>query len=419
MGVSSVPNIEHTPTTREVLDARGPGREGGHGGGPGDGGGPGGGGMHPALKGSSQHVSKRPRWGGDGGHLAGVPMARSGVSDLVGGMSLNNLAAGGGLGGLVGGKGASSLLGGGEGGGSGCGEGGSGSSAGMSGGAGLSESEADRMQREADAYVQVITAGDEPFQIVWASEAWLRLCEYTPPQVLGHTLELIQGPMTDRDSVASLMNATRHGEPITLSMINHTRTGKPFSHTLRVEPLRDSRGNVQCFQATSSNIDESVGCHGSQSAPPPSLSSLTSQPASRTISNQLLGNAVGSLESPSLGPASSASPPTSIGEGEDTLGAMGGMRRNDSAMSISGMLARSESELQISEMLDLFDQQNGGTPKQSPRMTPRMTPISAEMEGGSLSPTETTLLGQPLRPGEVAGDEAAGSMMASRGAPSS
>ena len=84
------------------------------------------------------------------------------------------------------------------------------------------------MQREADSYVQVITAGEEPFQIVWASEAWLRLCEYTSPQVLGHTLELIQGPLTDAQAVSSLMNAIRRGDPITLSMVNHTRTGKAF-----------------------------------------------------------------------------------------------------------------------------------------------------------------------------------------------
>ena len=192
----------------------------------------------------------------------------------------------------------------------------------------MSPAEAERLQREADAYVQVITAGEEPFQIVWASEAWLRLCEYTPPQVLGHTLELIQGAMTDRVAVNSLMNAIRRGEPIALSMINHTRTGKPFSHTLRVEPLRDSRGHVQCFQATSSNIDTSIATAGNAASSnplgqPPSLS----HPASRTVSNNLLVSSLAASPPPNLG---SPSP-----DGDD-----GGMRRSESAMSISGMLPR-------------------------------------------------------------------------------
>lgn len=220
----------------------------------------------------------------------------------------------------------------------------------------LSQAEADRMQREADSYVQVITAGEEPFQIVWASEAWLRLCEYTPAQVLGHTLELMQGPMTERGAVASLMNAIRRGEPITLSMINHTRTGKPFSHTLRVEPLRDSRGHVQCFQATSSNVDETVGRQGA---------ATHQQPASRTVSDALLADAM-----------MSSSPTDEHGDGVGELSSS--MKRTGSMMSISGMLPRTGSELQISEMLDLFDQQqNGPSPKQVPTSAPM--PPTAEM----------------------------------------
>lgn len=229
------------------------------------------------------------------------------------------------------------------------------------------------MQAEADSYVQVITAGEEPFQIVWASEAWLRLCEYTPPQVLGHTLEIVQGPLTDRACVASLMDAIRRGEPITVSMINHTRTGKPFSHTLRVEPLRDSRGHVQCFQATSSAIDESVVGGNSASSPPPS----------RQPSNALLGE-TRDLPSPHLTP-----------DEEDA--SCGGMRRTESNVSISGMLPRAGSELQISEMLDLFDQQGHATPKQEPTEVVELPPTNLlaqqpapALESVAETPTDTS-----------------------------
>ena len=48
---------------------------------------------------------------------------------------------------------------------------------------------------------------------MWASEAWLRLCEYRTPQVLGHTLEIIQGPRTSKESVSQLMGAIRWESP--------------------------------------------------------------------------------------------------------------------------------------------------------------------------------------------------------------
>ena len=76
----------------------------------------------------------------------------------------------------------------------------------------------------------------------------------------------------------------------------------------------------------------------------------------------------------------SASPRDTIDEDGDGLG---GLRRNESLMSISGLLPRTGSELQISEMLDLFDQQGGGaTPKQAPTPLPE----------GALPPSEPALL---------------------------
>merc|ERR1719387_2853902 len=38
-------------------------------------------------------------------------------------------------------------------------------------------------------------------------------------------------------------------------MIHHTKSGVAFSHNLRIEPLRDSHGVLQCFQATSVKIE--------------------------------------------------------------------------------------------------------------------------------------------------------------------
>lgn len=169
----------------------------------------------------------------------------------------------------------------------------------------LTAAEASDMQAAADSYVQVIASREEPFQIVWASRAWLELYEFeSSEQVLGRTLDIIQGPLTSRDAVGQLMEAIRKAQPVTLTMVNHTRSGTPFSQTLRVEPLRDSQGFVQCFQATSSSIEmlQPVGLsEAAKSVTDSALSALCSSP----------------------------------GRG----------------------MARISSELQINEMLDLFDQQ--------------------------------------------------------------
>merc|ERR1712070_1158752 len=169
----------------------------------------------------------------------------------------------------------------------------------------LTAAEASDMQAAADSYVQVIASREEPFQIVWASRAWLELYEFeSSEQVLGRTLDIIQGPLTSRDAVGQLMEAIRKAQPVTLTMVNHTRSGMPFSQMLRVEPLRDSQGFVQCFQVTSSNIEmlQPIG--------------LSEDAKSET---------------------------------DAALCALGG--------SAGHGMARISSELHINEMLDLFDQQ--------------------------------------------------------------
>ena len=327
----TVPMVQPTPLTKEVLSTHGGGGGGGSAGGGGGSGGGGGntGALRPLASSADSaggadiggNVPKKGRWESApsaGSFMAGVPMARSGVSNLLDDLNLEQ-----GLGTRLGGEGASSLSVPEERGGADTGAG----TAAASSSAGAEGME----QEEADRYVQVITSGEEPFQIVWASEAWLRLCEYRTPQVLGHTLEIIQGPRTSKESVSQLMGAIRKGEPITLAMTNHTRTGKAFSHMLRVEPLRDSRGSVQCFQATSSNIDENPpdAAPGADHAD----SGMGDEGADR----------VPALAS-TAGAESTASLPSLI-------------RRTESEQQLSAMLPRNNSELILSEMLDLFDQE--------------------------------------------------------------
>ena len=102
--------------------------------------------------------------------------------------------------------------------------------------------------------MQVILSGEAPYQIVWASEAWLKLVGYPSDEACGKTLELIEGPLTSQASTEQLMRAIRAGQAIKMSIVYHARSGRAFSHEMRVEPLKDSLGLVQCFQVTSAEV---------------------------------------------------------------------------------------------------------------------------------------------------------------------
>jgi len=99
--------------------------------------------------------------------------------------------------------------------------------------------------------VQVITEARAPYKILSVSPGWQRLSGWTRDEVVGRTLKLLQGPMTEPDALAALMRGVHTQQPVSLRLTNYTKTGVSFVHQLSCEPLRDPAGETQCFQATS------------------------------------------------------------------------------------------------------------------------------------------------------------------------
>jgi len=116
-----------------------------------------------------------------------------------------------------------------------------------------------------DGSVMVVLSREAPHALVWASHAWRQLYlggeqgggagAATSFSIFGQQLlQLLQGPLTAPSTADALADALRSATTTTLPMISYTRAGRPFSQLVRVEPLLDANGAVQCFQLTSSDI---------------------------------------------------------------------------------------------------------------------------------------------------------------------
>lgn len=96
-------------------------------------------------------------------------------------------------------------------------------------------------------------------QVVWTTNAWRQLLtgdgepNSTGPWPGWSLLQLIQGPLTDKAAVAELLRALRTGERTVVSVISHTVSGRPFSHSISLEPL-DVTSAMRSFQAISSDV---------------------------------------------------------------------------------------------------------------------------------------------------------------------
>ncbi|KAF3331235.1 phototropin-2 [Carex littledalei] len=83
--------------------------------------------------------------------------------------------------------------------------------------------------------------------IIFASDSFLELTEYTREEILGRNCRFLQGPETDQTTVAKIRDAIREQRDITVQLINYTKSGKKFWNLFHLQPMRDQKGEVQYF----------------------------------------------------------------------------------------------------------------------------------------------------------------------------
>ena len=99
----------------------------------------------------------------------------------------------------------------------------------------------------------VVTTAEPPYSIVHANEAWLALCGFSAPEVLGVDLKCIQGPATSPALIGALMQHVRARQNcIVPNLVNFNKRRQPFRHTLQVEYV--AMGDSAVFYCTSTDI---------------------------------------------------------------------------------------------------------------------------------------------------------------------
>nr|AML79505.1 putative LOV domain-containing protein [Phacelia campanularia] len=83
--------------------------------------------------------------------------------------------------------------------------------------------------------------------IIFASDSFLELTEYSREEILGRNCRFLQGPETDPSTVKKIRNAIDNQTEVTVQLINYTKSGKKFWNLFHLQPMRDQKGEVQYF----------------------------------------------------------------------------------------------------------------------------------------------------------------------------
>ncbi|VVA20817.1 PREDICTED: LOV domain-containing [Prunus dulcis] len=83
--------------------------------------------------------------------------------------------------------------------------------------------------------------------IIFASDSFLELTEYSREEILGSNCRFLQGPETDPATVRKIRDAIDNQTEVTVQLINYTKSGKKFWNVFHLQPMRDQKGEVQYF----------------------------------------------------------------------------------------------------------------------------------------------------------------------------
>lgn len=93
----------------------------------------------------------------------------------------------------------------------------------------------------------IITEAIPPFRITHVNDAWVNLCGFTSEEVLGNTLEMIQGQNTSDRVLKKMMAKAATPQDMAFKLVNYRKNGQEFLNHLRIVPLTSSENQVTHF----------------------------------------------------------------------------------------------------------------------------------------------------------------------------
>ncbi len=90
--------------------------------------------------------------------------------------------------------------------------------------------------------------------IVFANRAFLAMTGYRMDEVVGHNCRFLQGPATDRMTVAAIRDAIRADKEIAVEILNYRRDGSTFWNALYISPVFNPAGELVYFFASQLDV---------------------------------------------------------------------------------------------------------------------------------------------------------------------
>ncbi len=119
-----------------------------------------------------------------------------------------------------------------------------------------SEEEIRRLSLVAKNTTNGVLILDKNRKIVWANEAIINRSEYDLSELIGQSPKLFQFEGTNQETILRIYNSLLNIEPVQEEILHSTKSGKLYWISLNIQPIFDTRGELEGFIAIELDITE-------------------------------------------------------------------------------------------------------------------------------------------------------------------
>ena len=115
---------------------------------------------------------------------------------------------------------------------------------------------------DSESRCAVLLSATKPDQtIVAATKAWCELCGYEPEEVIGQSLKLLQGDLTDKREARRFSDCAQRLKRAQTTLVNYHKSGRAFVHRMNTYEIgHDASGEryfvTESYEDTKSSVED-------------------------------------------------------------------------------------------------------------------------------------------------------------------
>ncbi|MBW4032055.1 MAG: PAS domain-containing protein [Acidobacteria bacterium] len=109
-----------------------------------------------------------------------------------------------------------------------------------------------------DVESEASLVSDAHRQTIYCNRAFTVMTGYGIEQLFGGNCAILQGPMTDRNTIVDMRRALDAGWAYRGRLLNYRRDGTTFWNELTISPVHDSRGDLVNFVSVQRDVSDEM-----------------------------------------------------------------------------------------------------------------------------------------------------------------